>query len=200
MFCIKCGKQAEMEYLCKKCFLIDKELFEINDFEMIVCTLCGDDSKKAIEKEFKPHFKPNGKIKTLKTEIKIKGGGAEMTIFAKGSIQGITKESNKRIEIRVKKRQCENCSRISGNYHEAVIQIRGEQKEEILKKVNKTLPENVLSKFEIKKEGYDLRFTKKGEALKATNLLKKSYKIISSFTLAGEKNGKKLYRNVYSVR
>src|SRR3989344_1585599 len=113
---------------------------------------------------------------------------------------GKTRKETKAIRISIRKRLCENCSRLSGNYHEAVLQIRGMQKEEILELVKQMVAPQYLARIDVKKEGYDARIVRKSEAIRIATTLGKEYKVISSFKLAGEKDGKMLYRSVYSIR
>jgi NMD protein affecting ribosome stability and mRNA decay len=200
MFCVKCGKEASIKYLCEKCFLNGKDLFKIEDFELVVCPLCNKGGN--VDEELDKRIEVEGKINDLKTVKRDKGGATQITITAKGTIPPAksVKKDEKIIKIRIRNRQCANCSMISGNYHEAIIQVRGPDRDAIFKKAEKMLPKTHITNIESRKEGYDLKIVKKGEAAKVANTLRKKYNVITSYKLASEKKGKKLYRNIYSIR
>ena len=98
----------------------------------------------------------------------------------------------------MKNHKCEDCIKISGNYHEAVIQVRGAAAEKIMKSVK--CPDNMLVRVESVKGGYDIRITDKKKANEIAQLLRQKFTVKMSYKLVGEKKGIKLYRNYYAVR
>ena len=82
------------------------------------------------------------------------------------------------------------------NYYEAVLQIRGADKEKILEKIKKS---NVLFYIRNVDKGYDVRLVKKHDAVKLTQNLEHC-EVKRTFKLVGAKDGKNIYRVYYSVR
>ena len=50
------------------------------------------------------------------------------------------------------------------------------------------------------KDGYDIKFIKKSKAASIAKHLKKYFHVKESYKFVGEKKGKRLYRNYYSVK
>ncbi len=204
MFCIKCGKKAEIGNFCSSCFLGKESLFEIKDFLLYVCD-CGSYYDKVWRKADNDIIKEQiGKrIKTkyrlVKKEIALKSYGNRVaaTIVCYGIVHAHKKKEERKITITIKKRKCDTCVKLLGRYYEAVLQIRGEYNK-IFNKIKSRLPKT--ARTEKTKHGYDIRFLKKSEAAKIAKALKVRYEVKSSFKFVATKKGKKLYRNYYSVR
>jgi nonsense-mediated mRNA decay protein 3 len=214
MFCIKCGKKANIGVFCDSCFLQQNELFKISNLKIFLCD-CGSyfgPSKKwqkwdrgeeeLLKHLIKNHIKTENKI--LKTDVKLKqiGNRYMVTVRCIGFVPPSKKEKTekKEIMIDVKRRKCENCSKILGGYYEAVLQVRGPKWETILREISEKEKEDI-SLMEKTKNGYDVKFLKKNTADKiAMRLKKKGFSLKVSYKLVGEKKSKKLYRNFYSVR
>ncbi|MBI4019593.1 MAG: hypothetical protein HY364_05060 [Candidatus Aenigmarchaeota archaeon] len=202
MFCIECGKNAESGYICVEC-LSKKSALRLKSFEIIMCPRCPDGEEKAqnhIKERIDKSLENIKNVKSFKVETNLKGPVTATVTATIALTGGKTRKELKTIRISVRKRLCENCSRLSGNYHEAVLQIRGSQKEEILELVKQMVAPQYLARIDTKKEGYDARIVRKSEAIRVATSLGKEFKVISSFKLAGEKDGKMLYRSVYSIR
>lgn len=198
MFCIKCGKTAEIEYLCKACFAEGKSLFTVKNFTINVCPRCTADAEDAVKKAALERV---GTVKISSIRVKTLGSAATVSMEAEGRLaNGSSKRERKELRVRIKEKLCDRCSQISGNYHEAVIQARGPNKEQILEKARMALPVRAITGFTHREEGYDVRVVKKGDARKVAKSLSSKYDVISSFKLAGQKKGKKLYRSVYVIR
>ncbi len=104
---------------------------------------------------------------------------------------------------------CQACSRISGMYYEAIIQIRGNKKEKVKSFVEKKINElskkdelSFISKIEEKKKGLDIYVGSKKAAKSILKEAKKLYNLETkeSYTLIGERKGKKLYRVTILLR
>ncbi len=96
---------------------------------------------------------------------------------------------------------CEDCSKKAGGYYEAIIQLRGEreQVEKYLEKIKKTISkDSFVSKIEEIHGGYDIYVGSKDVAFNV--LTKYELKAKRSRTLAGVKEGKKIYRHTFAVR
>lgn len=205
MFCVSCGKKATIESLCEDCFTKEKQLFLTQDSELKVCGDCGAyfDKKWQDPKPFdemidfyiKDRIVKLGTIKSIKVQLKHVGNVVVATIEATGVMPPAKKlkSATKTMRIRVRDIKCDNCVKIRGGYYEGLIQVRGNDAERILKKIHADRIEKV-------RDGYDIRFTKKGDAARIAKDLQKHFSVVSSFKFVTEKKGKKLYRNFYAIR
>ncbi len=205
--CIKCGKAARTDNLCEKCFL-QRSFLEIENFRLILCSSCSsyyengwhsfaeNDHDDMIKGQIANRIKSDEKIiikdiflKTIGNRI-IADVSCSFVKFGKRNI------ARKEVIIIVKKQKCDKCVKLSGGYYEAILQIRGGEADNILNKVNKILSEAITSINKVK-NGYDIKIMDKGEASKVMGLgrdIKKTYKLV------GEKKGKRLIRDCYSIR
>jgi len=101
----------------------------------------------------------------------------------------------------LEKRLCTDCSRAHSQYFEAIIQLRGEPAR--VERMAKILLRRVESrsfvpKIEELKEGLDIYCGSRNEAISALNSQQLGF--LRTEKLAGEKNGKRLYRTTLLVR
>ncbi|HLD80943.1 MAG TPA: NMD3-related protein [archaeon] len=162
--------------------------------------------------------KPSQDFKVLRLDLQTSRGarGAETaTIKAIGAVEGVRVEVEKGAELRRLKSVCESCSKAAGSYFEAVIQVRfegkpGAQGLKVLRQVDRELDSlrdsgvelAQVTKFAERKNGFDAFIGNRQAARHVAELLAKKHdsKITQSQTLAGEKEGKQLYRMTYCVR
>lgn len=108
----------------------------------------------------------------------------------------------KTLEIRRQYESCRQCSRKSAGYYEAVVQLRGEQGKvsTMLAALERHMARRgaFISKIRELREGFDIYVSDKKAAAEFFSLRKLKPK--TSYTLYGMKRGKKLYRNIYSMR
>lgn len=106
------------------------------------------------------------------------------------------------IQLKMNTIMCPTCSRKKAGYYEALVQIRGElpQAKRILGSLERFIKRRggFISKIEEDPKGYDVYTSDK----KATSefFLVMRLKPKRSYTLYGMKKGKKLYRNIYSIK
>ena len=207
MFCIKCGRKASTGNFCDACFLEKKELFDLNTIKLSFCENCGHifSNKikvKDVEDFIINNIKTENKLVKKDANIKRFPDRIEITITAIGFIRPVRKivTSRKKFVLYIKRMKCKNCVKILGNYHEAVLQIRGEKKEKILQMIGKLLQQENLASIDKIKEGYNVKIIRKSAASMVINILKRQFTVRRSFKLVGEKKGSKIYRNFYSVR
>lgn len=208
-FCPKCGKKTEklIDSICEECFQKSNSLISIPEIIKIeICKNCGKikDKKwkrgRSIKELIKERIEVNGKLEELKIEED--GGKGKETIFkikAKGLLKGkVGKEERKKTKIKIKEKLCENCGKVKGGYYEAIIQLRSGDEKKIkksMKKIIKILENNngYLTKMENRKNGVDMYMAPKSLADKIIrNIAHKEKK--KSFSIAGKKDGKDLYR------
>jgi nonsense-mediated mRNA decay protein 3 len=212
MLCVNCGKnKIKRNGLCEECLLEQCELFRIKKFEIILCD-CGSilikgkwkkfsNIEKALEYLVKSNIKSEHKITKLDIKTKILDSKVAIKITAYGRIQGYkkTKVEIKDIVTKLDRRLCTECIRKRGGYYEALLQVRVSNQDEIMKIIEKYT--NDISNIKPIHGGIDIFFMRKGTARKVSRILKKiGYKIKTSYKLMGMKNGKKIYRDYYSVR
>ncbi|MGB9732418.1 MAG: NMD3-related protein [Candidatus Micrarchaeia archaeon] len=109
---------------------------------------------------------------------------------------------DKRISIKYNRTICKQCSRRLGGYFEAIFQIRGsKEKVENFKNSVKNFFEannEFVTKEEEVNGGVDLYLSSKKLASNYLSMFR--IKANTSYTLHTVKNGKKLYRNTYSIQ
>ena len=212
MFCVECGKEEKnYDGLCIECYIKRHHFFSIPS--QVIVTYCKNcDSyrinstwKKAnIRKDIKSHI-----IKKIKTDLKYK---CELNIekrkvTCRGEFEGKTIKEEKEIKIIEKQKLCPQCSLMKGGYFTAIIQVRG-AKEEKWKKINDVIKKTVkernsfISKTEKVRGGLDYYVSNKKVAERAIRDIKELFggEITKSSSLVGMKNGKKIFRNTYSIR
>jgi len=210
MFCIKCGKRAEIGNFCVKCFIQKRELFDIEDFHLKICD-CGSyhdrkwqlpkDKSEVIREQIEKRIKTENKI--IKKEIKTKeiGNTISANISCCGLIlpERVRKCEERRIRIILKRQKCNNCVKLLGGYYEALFQIRGKNSTKILDRVKK-LSKNNLIRINRVENGYDISFMTKSAAREIIADMKRNFTVRESFKFITTKKGKRLYRNYYSIR
>ena len=111
-----------------------------------------------------------------------------------------TREVKYKIEI--EKTVCPSCSRLSGNYYEAILQLRGDPYKVLLLKesVEKALARKGvgITKAVKLKEGIDLYITSSKALLELVR--ERGYKVKLSRKLHGLKEGKRVYRLTIALR
>lgn len=215
MFCIKCGKKAVKGNFCKECFLERNSLVKLKNkvVRARVCE-CGrytvkeewKKPKDMIEEITEQNIEVQKNTEIIKKNIETKEFGNRIYVYltVKGKIEDISKTEEHEFEIILKKNKCLLCSRKSGNYHEAVLQLRGVPLKEIKKVFGKRDEEYITKIREVKNNktvNYDILLVDKKVAEKIARALRSfGYDIKTTFKLVSQKKGKKLYRKFYAVR
>lgn len=202
--CIKCGKAARTDNLCERCFL-QRRFFDIENFRIVVCSSCDSYYEngwhpkvldEAIRDMIKKRIKSGEKIIIKGISLK-KIGNRIIADVSCGFVKfGKINIAKKEVTITIKKQKCDRCVKLSGGYYEAILQIRSGEADTILNKINEILSDAITSVNKVK-NGYDIKIMDKGEASKVMGLgrdIKKTYKLV------GEKKGKRLIRDCYSIR
>jgi NMD protein affecting ribosome stability and mRNA decay len=201
MFCIKCGKLAVAGNFCREHFLEREQLFKKpENFRIKMCPICGKGLN--IEEEFKRRVKTDNTLTDCTFREKRVGTLTHVTVTCEGYIRPLKSKvrHSEKFDILLKKLKCDNCIKLSGGYYEASIQVRGDQQDWIMKKIEKLLPGEMLTGVHKLKEGYDVRIVDKKVAFRIMAVLREKFTVKESYKLVGQKQGKKLYRNFYAVR
>lgn len=210
MFCIKCGKEAFHGNFCEKCYVEKKELFRLREARIRYCDSCQNFYTQKerfgvheLERLINGLVIRTGSVDGMKTALlEARPDRIRARIAAEGRVapSKIPVNDVKEAEIRPRKMKCPNCVRILGSYHEALIQVRGSDKERILRRLEKAVAPDEIAGLREKKEGFDVMVVKKGQAARAVRILREKYAVKESYKLVGEKKGRKVYRNFYAVR
>ena len=193
-FCPKCGKETELiEGLCKSCFIKTTDIITLKN-NFVKCSPCSKWLSKGQWKGIK---------EAIKDSIKYKGEMENLSIDDDYNIEYSIKYKQTLFSGRIKlkpiisKRTCKQCSRRSGGYYEAIIQLRGNW--EIPYEYSKWID---ASKVEQKKEGTDIYVIDFFDANKLASMLKKRFgaEKKESMSMAGMKDGKSMNRKTIMLR
>jgi nonsense-mediated mRNA decay protein 3 len=207
-FCFLCGKKTEdlIEGYCEECYNKEFNLIEVpNEITFVKCTKCDRIRYKnqwrdtEIDELLRDKIKIMGKnvgIKIVKNDV--------LHIIAKGYLKGSKKmkEEKHDVNIKIKKMVCQDCSRRSGGYYEAIIQLRGKTTEAMDFIDDCIIRENQTFRVEKIKNGLDIYLADKKFADRVTYEVKKKFnaKIQKNYKLVTRKKGKDIYRSVILVR
>lgn len=232
MFCVECGKEGKTyEGLCEACHLAKRRFVSLP--EILDVQVCGDcfaarigkrwvdalSLEKAIQLSMEESLKrersvTDARLKVKLTERDSRNYLADVLVhFKAGEFTG-EKEFN--VNVRLRKDTCQRCGKRSGHYYEAIIQLRGPQRESrtdrlkaareaIFSKVGKHASQSrevFISKEEKMHGGYDFYLSSSSVAKGVARDLVKAFGATSksSSSLAGRKDGHDLVRMTYLVR
>lgn len=138
----------------------------------------------------------------LKPEIKVTAHtGKELDAVIIFDVDGERVSFPKKLAYKIAHQTCERCYKISSGYYEAVSQLRGDTKriDNLIAKIIKYMQRRggFIAKIDNVDNGKDVYVSDK----LMMNQFFKDYDIkpVRSFRLYGMKNGRKVYRNTYSL-
>ncbi|MBI4392337.1 MAG: hypothetical protein HY556_00870 [Euryarchaeota archaeon] len=142
MFCVKCGKEAELfDALCASCFIDEQDLLKVPDHvDLEICAHCHSRKRGSRWLEPKGELNPalEGAVKdsltlhadaksTLRFHVKEEDPRNFLfTIRVEGTLRGIPFARSATTKGRLKYGTCTSCSRRFGGYYEAIVQLRRE--------------------------------------------------------------------------
>jgi len=198
-YCPTCGKSdagalfhGEMCMECTKA-----RIGELPNVQIAVCAKCGAVLDRGRKK----------KETTVQEEatrlLKLKGANPA---YSEGmaSVEYDTPSGRIRRDLLllVRKEQCVACARSNSQYFEAIIQVRGGDRLKVERMADILLKRiesrSFVPKIDELKEGIDIYCGSRNEAIAALNSQKLGF--MRTEKLAGEKNGKRLYRTTLLVR
>lgn len=232
MFCVECGKEPEKLYdsLCQGCYgkRLQAQIDEHLDID--VCTSCwaarqGNRWKERPDMHSIMLEKVDSGI-TISPEVSRYSFRVEFVeedprnYLARIKVDLIADdiEIQRELTTRIifKKVQCKICSRIHGNYYEAILQVRASRKE--MREDQKNLVKDMV-KREVEERrsgdrnifitsseeihgGLDFYLSDNGVAKRLSKEISNVFggKVTSSSSLAGRKDGRDIYKMTYSVR
>ncbi len=209
-FCPTCGNSSDriafVGHFCINCAKAKFEKTLPKSAEILWCRRCGkikpgkgqvyaEISGRILESAIRQHLNRyechliDYNDKTARLDI------SEETEHGKISVEH-------EVELDFKKKMCDICYKRACNYHEAVIQLRGNRSktERFLERLTRYFDANngFVTKVEESDHGLDVYLSSKSLASAFISKLKLHPN--TSYTLAGVKNGKQVYKNTYALR
>jgi nonsense-mediated mRNA decay protein 3 len=207
-FCFLCGKKTEdlIEGYCQECYNKEFNLIDVpKEITFTVCSKCGRirHRNKWQDIGVEDLLKDKVKIKGNKVSLRIKVND-NMHVVARGYLKGSkkVKEEEHIVYLKPIKKVCQDCSRRTGGYVEAIVQLRGKSAKAMDFIEDQMIRENQTFRVENVKNGLDIYLADKNFADRMTNRLKKKFnaKIKKNYKLVTRKKGKNIYRSVILVR
>jgi len=142
MFCPRCGSEDEelIHGICKSCFVKEAKIISIADeLEITICAHCSsllkgikwEDSELSEEElvsfTVMENLETMEHVEDLEVSVEIltvRGSNYECLVHAEGNVLGKMVVEEYRINIKIKRSVCPDCSKYASGYFEAVIQIR----------------------------------------------------------------------------
>ena len=221
MKCAVCGKETEYG-VCGECLAKREEIVRIPDIiELTECSVCGSfrldrwrrvDFYEALSHQLfkKALFHEEFELRDVEFDVR----EDRCVVKMRGNLRGDFLELERETRIRVRRIACEKCSRQSGGYYEAIIQIRAgnraireEEIENVVKSLESLLekeadnPKAFVTKIETKREGLDIYLGDKkiGEKI-SRSFAKSGAEVKVSRKIAGRRDGRDVYRFTYLIK
>lgn len=209
-FCPTCGNSSDViEFLGNFCINCAREKFKSTlpkSVEISLCKKCGKIKAgksivyepingRSIEMAIRQHFH------RYKCHLISYTDKTALVDISDETENGIISAEHE-LELEFKKTNCDICYKKSCNYHEAVIQLRGNQHkiEKFIERITRYFEINngFVTKIEEDPNGINLYLSSKSLAGAFISRLKLHPN--TSYTLSGVKNGKRVYKNTYAIR
>lgn len=205
LICIECGKPVLKDSLCKTHLLGTKKLPGIKGFSVKVCRQCGSFYKGKWKKTSSIEESVMDIVRERLVGIKTKmhaartGNRIRLRITATSKAGSIKRTEKAVLDVFLSQVLCENCIKLSGGYHEATIQIRGENAGRILGLIRSAADDASVAGMNEVHNGYDVKFLSKDAARKLVRKIA-GYEIKRSYKHITTKKGRMIYRDYYSIR
>ena len=139
MFCVECGKEGPIfrNGVCKECYLKTHSFTSGPSItDLPVCVHCNSYKFKntwtdellgdMLRRVIKNNFQISKELEKvdINTECKEEKGGLSCKVFISGFVDDLEFTEEHNVHVRLKKSVCDVCSRQSGGYYEAIVQIR----------------------------------------------------------------------------
>jgi 60S ribosomal export protein NMD3 len=236
MFCPRCGNEDEDLYegICKSCFINEARIITIPDtIELTICAHCSSllngikwEDSNLSEEEFvtqavMENYDTFTYVQDLEVSVEIitvRGSVYECMVHAEGNVIDSRVIEEHRINVKINKGSCPDCSKYASGYFESVIQIRADKRfpsNDELQTIDKILRKRIrslsvknrmayVSDISVLKEGVDYYIGSYKAARKLANSIKDVMGgvIQESPRLIGrdKSKGKDLYRIWISIR
>lgn len=201
MFCPRCGKKSHG--ICVNCFL-EQNPIKLRKIEIPLCS-CGayyhkgqwNTDLKVLRDIIKRNLILPSEISldNIKVIPEIEKGDISARIHLSGRYKG--EEFSQEIETKIKTEsvKCQRCSRLSGDYYEAVLQFRGTSDPKRL------VDKEFISGIKRVQGGIDINVTSSRYARQiGLRLRRKGFFVKESAKLIGRRDGKDIYRVYISIK
>ena len=146
MFCPKCGEtdQEIIDGICKSCFLEEVILAEIPDeIEITLCAHCESrlvsgkwyelelSDEEIILSTLNKHIVLNENAENVEIDVETllaRGSNIECIVHVKAEVLGETVQQDYKINVKIIRTVCPECSKLVSGYYEAVIQLRADKR------------------------------------------------------------------------
>jgi nonsense-mediated mRNA decay protein 3 len=232
-FCPKCGKPTETAGLCPECRIGSTPWFTCDRrVASTTCPSCGAQKvvntwtdSAASRSDLGPeiaksavHFHPEVKRQSIDVTINdITLNRSRAHLLLRGTLYKKPVEGTCTVEILWHREQCDRCNRISGSYHEGVVQVRAEGRvpspyevqtaASVAQQVEDTLQAggerlSFIADVNETRDGLDIIIGSQHIGLLITQgiVARLGGRYTTHPKLVGEKNGRQLFRITYSVR
>jgi nonsense-mediated mRNA decay protein 3 len=234
-FCVVCGATGRplTDGVCASCAADRSTLLSVPERGVVViCPHCGarksgakwervGSSPLLTAEDLAPFLRVHPEVGVRRVrweEISATGTVRELVGIADVIFRGAEREARVQLSVRTEHQTCTDCSRKSGRYYTAVLQLRGglersNEKSPALharldgtwsQLLNECRPDwrKAMSWREELPEGYDVFFTQTLAARAVAKVAKQKFRatIKESATLFGRKNGQDIYRVTFCVR
>ncbi len=224
-FCPSCGstKGPFVKGFCINCFERKKELVSIPaELKIDFCRNCAmirlhgkwvNQDESLLKKSVESFVKISPCFEKSVITVELEPEDQDQTIAhvtVNGLVDGQMIVEKRDVLLKPNYSSCERCSKISGHYHEAIIQGRGNPPSSAIEEFRNFFERylekdsfSVIVGIEEKKQGFDLLVGSKRAAKHAVEFVSSRYgaEVKTSSKLIGEdKSGKKKYRFTFSVR
>lgn len=207
-FCFVCGKKTDklVEGYCEECYSNKFELLKVpEEVTVKMCSRCGRIKYRNVWREMEVEDVLKDKVKILGKDVSLRiEKNEKIHVFAKGFLKDSKKLKREEHEIRLKinKVVCPSCSRRSGGYYEAILQLRGDVDKAMDFLDDQLANEKSVYRIERAKNGIDIYLDSTHLANSLSHLLKKRFKarVRKTYRLFTRKEGKDIYRSTIVVR
>ncbi|KYK28559.1 hypothetical protein AYK20_07100 [Thermoplasmatales archaeon SG8-52-1] len=232
MFCVECGREGKIfrDGSCLSCYLKTHTFTEAPEtLDLTICPHCGsfkfkntwyaDHIGEILRKLIKSNFEISKDLENvdINTECKDTKEGMSCKVFISGIIDGEQINEEHEILVRLNRTVCDVCSKRFGGYHEAIVQIRADNrklKNDELEQIDisiKGLVEDLQAKgnralfiTDVAEEhgGLDYYISEKAAGLVIAKKVQEQFggEIKQSSKNIGMKDGKQVYRMTYLIR
>ncbi|MGA1819599.1 MAG: 60S ribosomal export protein NMD3 [Thermoplasmatota archaeon] len=232
MLCLKCGQREQFaDNLCEECLLASIRPVSLPPvIQGNVCRTCSrlQKGRSWLEVEgsledaavhlARLNVEVSRDVQNPRTELSVDHeDNSVFKISGKASsvYKGVIVNQDLRTEVRLHQQACPYCSRQTGNYFEAILQLRGldtlteKQVEDLIQRVRDEVaatslkdPQVFISKEEKVRGGYDFYLGENSYARQLSQRLHDQYggEYKYSSSMFGKKDGRDIYRHTYLVR
>ena len=226
-FCPKCAKETDelFDGLCRDCYLETTKFVEVpQNITVLVCR-CGRSNEKkkwvqniSVEEMIERVVMSNVKM-DKDTDVSLEyepfevSGKTKVTVgvVARRVVGGREIEKSAQVVFTIIPQTCDVCSRVSGGYYEAIIQIRGSKyrQEQVLELVRRVVGQykdtdkfSFITQVQDSKGGVDVYLGSSKIAGKIEQESKRIYNVASKIThsVCGMKDGRALNRITILLR